>query len=211
MNDKPRKGTKCDGSAKRSQCRAERDGEEISADSIVRADLQSRMIYIFGEITPSVHLAMLDCLNRFSELESERNLENVTVCINSQGGNLTSALAIYDLFTSGLYPFKIVTVAAGQAFSAALVIFQGGHERKMFRHAKLLLHRPRFTFARKDSLDRNDLKYEDEMLQEFEKEICELLAEKTGKKIAAIYKDMATEKIFTAQEAIDYGLADEII
>ena len=47
--------------------------------------------------------------------------------------------------------------------------------------------------------------------QEFEKEICELLAEKTGKKIAAIYKDMATEKIFTAKEAIGYGLADEII
>ncbi|KKU39538.1 MAG: ATP-dependent Clp protease proteolytic subunit 2, partial [Candidatus Azambacteria bacterium GW2011_GWE2_46_45] len=152
------------------------------------ADLEARMICIFGEITPASHLAMIDCLNRLSESDTD-----VTVYINSQGGNLTSALAIYDMFTHGRYPFKITTVATGQAFSAALIILQGGHERKMF------------------SLDRGDLKYEDEMLQEFEKEICELLTEKTGKKIAAIYKDMAMEKIFTAKEAIDYGLADEII
>ena len=193
MNDKAHKRTKC-------------DGEKISADSTVHADLEARMICIFGEITPASHLAMIDCLNRLSEFDTD-----VTVYINSQGGNLTSALAIYDMFTSGRYPFKITTVATGQAFSAALIILQGGHERKMFRHAKLLLHRPRFTFSGGDSLDRGDLKYEDEMLQEFEKEICELLTEKTGKKIAAIYKDMATEKIFTAKEAIDYGLADEII
>lgn len=198
MDDKPHKRTKC-------------DGEEISADSVVHADLKGRTICVFGEIVPSVHLAMMDCLNRFFESDPDKNLEDVTVYINSQGGNLTSALAIYDMFTSGLYPFKIVTVVTGQAFSAALIIFQGGHERKMFRHAKLLLHRPRFTFSGGDSLDRGDLKYEDEMLQDFEKEICELIAEKTGKKIAAIYKDMATEKIFTAKEAIDYGLADEII
>lgn len=200
MNDKTHKRAKC-------------DGEKISADSVVHADLKARTVCIFGEITPSVHLAIIDCLNRFSERGPDENLylDDVTVYINSQGGNLTSAFAIYDMFTSGLYPFKITTVATSQAFSAALVIFQGGHERKMFRHAKLLLHRPRFTFSGRDSLDRGDLKHEDEMLQEFEKEICELFAEKTGKKIATIYKDMATEKIFTAKEAIDYGLADEII
>src|SRR3989344_1745747 len=86
MNDKPQKRTKC-------------DGEKISADSIVRADLEARMICIFGEITPAVHLAMIDCLNRLSESDTD-----VTVYINSQGGNLTSALAIYDMFTSGRYP-----------------------------------------------------------------------------------------------------------
>lgn len=174
-------------------------------ESLLKFDLERREIFLFGTINKSMHFFMLDS---FNQLEFPK--KGISIFINSKGGDLDSTLAIYDLLISKQNPFKVMTVCTGIAASGAALIFQAGNIRRMYKHSKLMLHAP--AWMPPEYLKIEDFQKILKEMKKSKKEFMEIIAEKTSKDLKDIMKDIKKgDKYFTAEEAVKYGLADEIV
>ncbi len=131
----------------------------------------------------------------------------ITMYINSYGGEVDSGLALYDVMQA--VPCPIRTVCVGMAASMAAILFASGDTRCMLPHARVMIHDPLIGGGISGSALHirgisDDLMHTREIL-------CGILARHTGKTIEEIYEKTSTDTYFYAEEAIKYGLADQII
>lgn len=131
----------------------------------------------------------------------------IRVYINSPGGEVSSGLALYDVMKAVKCPIR--TVCMGTAASMAAVLFAAGDRRDMLPHASVMLHDPRIPACPGGSALK--LKSLSDSLMQTREDIARLLAERTGKTLEEIYEKTAEDTWFTAEEAVDFGLADRII
>ncbi|MBV8959447.1 MAG: ATP-dependent Clp protease proteolytic subunit [Actinobacteria bacterium] len=140
-------------------------------------------------------------------LESENPDREISLYINSPGGEITALFAIYD--TIQFVKNEISTFCYGQAASAAAVLLGAGTKGKRFAlpHARILLHQPwgqgggtaaDIELQAKEILRMRDL-------------LNEILAHHTGQDLEKIKTDTDRDFIMSADEARDYGLVDEVI
>src|SRR5258707_15659586 len=103
----------------------------------------------------------------------------------------------------------VATICRGKAASAAAVLLAAGTpgKRSVLRHAKVTLHQP--SSQARGSLP--DLAVEAKEVAKVRSEIDEILSRHTGKPVGKIRNDTDRNKMFSAQEAVDYGLADQVI
>src|SRR5262249_36337677 len=127
--------------------------------------------------------------------------------INSPGGTFSALTAIYD--TMQFVRPEVATICMGQASSAAAVLLAAGApgRRSVLRHAKVLLHQP--SGQAQGALP--DLAVHAKDRVKVRAEIDEILSLHTGHPVAKIRADSDRNKTFSAQEAVDYGLADHVI
>jgi ATP-dependent Clp endopeptidase proteolytic subunit ClpP len=129
----------------------------------------------------------------------------IEVQINSPGGNVFDGLAIYNALR--LHPARIVTRVDGLAASAASVIAQAGDHRIMVSSSQMMIHEA-WGVAVGNAADMLDMAT---LLEQQNTVLAELYAERSGGDVDNFRQMMATETWFTAQAAVDAGLADEVL
>ena len=141
-------------------------------------------------------------------LEAENPEKEINLYINSPGGSITAGLAIYD--TMQYVRPEVVTIAMGQAASMAAVLLAGGTKGKRYAlpHTRVLLHQPLMSGLQGQATD-IDIHAKD--IMRLRRRLNEILAEHTGQTVKKINADTERDFILEAENAIDYGVIDEII
>ncbi len=140
-------------------------------------------------------------------LESENADKDISIYINSPGGDITALFAIYD--TMKYVKNDITTFCYGQAASAAAVLLAGGTRGKRFSlpHSRILLHQPYGGAGGQAS----DIEIQAKEILRMRELLNEMLAHDTGNSVEKIQKDTDRDFILSAAEARDYGIVDEVI
>jgi ATP-dependent Clp protease protease subunit len=143
-------------------------------------------------------------------LDQHKESSNLTVKINSRGGDVQEGWAIYDLLVNS--GKKIKTIGEGKIYSIATIIFLAGTEREMMKNADGLIHNPfipPYTLA--DSYESEDLKKLAEGLEQEEEKILNFYAEKTGTAKEKLKEYMKEDTKLSAEDMLSLGFATKII
>ncbi|MFJ8477990.1 ClpP family protease [Kitasatospora sp. NPDC094011] len=167
--------------------------------------LNERIVFLGTEIDDGVANVVIAQL---LHLESENPEREISIYLNSPGGSFTSLMAIYDTMTFVQAP--ISTFCVGQAASTAAVLLAGGDPGRRFvlRHARVLLGQPA-SGGRQGTV--SDLSLAAKEMVRIRSQVEEVLSRHTGHDAATLRADMDREKVFTAEEAVAYGLADAVL
>ncbi len=140
-------------------------------------------------------------------LEKEDAKKDITLYVNSPGGQVTSTLAMYD--TMQYVQPDISTVCLGMAASGGAVILMGGAKGKRFAlpHSEIMIHQPLGGTEGQAT----DIAIHAEHIINTKNLLNELIALHTGKKIEQVKLDTERDKFLSAEEALKYGLIDKII
>ncbi|WP_066904692.1 ATP-dependent Clp protease proteolytic subunit [Millisia brevis] len=133
---------------------------------------------------------------------------DITMYINSPGGSFTSLMAIYD--TMQYVRADVATVCLGQAASAAAVLLAAGTpgKRAALPNARILIHQPSAGGVIQGQV--SDLEVQAAEIERMRKLQETTLALHTGQDAATIRRDTDRDKIFTADEAKEYGIIDQV-
>ena len=137
-------------------------------------------------------------------LDSEDPTKDIQLYINSPGGSVTAGLAIYD--TMQLVRADVSTICMGMAASMGAFLLAGGAKGKRYvlPNAEVMIHQPSGGSQGQATIQAEHILATKERLNR-------ILAENTGKPIEVIEKDTDRDNWLTAEEAVAYGLVDEII
>ena len=140
-------------------------------------------------------------------LESEDPDKDINLYINSPGGDMTGLLAVYDVMK--YIKADVSTFCFGQAASAAAVLLAGGAKGKRFAlpNSRVLLHQPWGGVGGQAS----DIEIQAREIIRMKDMINTMLANDTGQSVERITKDTDRDFIVGADEAVVYGLIDEVI
>jgi ATP-dependent Clp protease, protease subunit len=166
--------------------------------------LKDRIVFLGTPIDDAVgNLIMAQLLH----LESEDPDKDINLYINSPGGDVSALLAIYD--TMQYIKPDVSTIVMGLAASAAAVLALAGAPSKRFAlpNARILLHQPHGG-AQGQAVD---IEIQAREMIRLRKLLDSLIAKHTGQPLEKVEKDTDRDFILTADEALEYGVIDEII
>ncbi len=172
-------------------------------------DIFSRLlrdrIIILGEEITSVTANLIVAQLLF--LESEDPTKDINLYINSPGGSVTAGLAIYD--TIQYIKSDVQTICLGQAASMGALLLAAGSPGKRFilPSARVMIHQPWGGVGGQVS----DIAIHTRELLRIKKLSIDYFAQHTGQSSETIAKDLERDFFFDAEEAVEYGLADQIM
>ena len=166
--------------------------------------LKEHIIFIGTPIDDTI--ANLVCA-QLLHLESENPDKDISLYINSPGGDINALFAIYD--TMQYIKPDITTICFGQAASAAAVLLAAGSKGKRLAlpHARILLHQPWGQAGGQAT----DIELVAKEIMRLKIQLEEIMALHTGQPVERIATDTDRDFVMTAAEARDYGLIDEVI
>lgn len=150
-----------------------------------------------------------ELLKQLMYLERQDSESEITLYINSPGGEVISGLAVYDYISMMKAPVR--TVCIGTAASMGAILFLAGRKRQMLPHTRLMIHDPSYSHNDIGGRKPHEIQHELDKLNETRAALAEIIAEKTGKTLEEIYEVTANDTYYSAAEAIDFGLATEIL
>ena len=165
---------------------------------------QRREVECIGEITEDSVAALIIQLRY---LHREAPEQEITMYINSPGGEVSSGLALYDVMKA--IQCHIRTVCVGTAASMAAILFLSGDKRDMLAHSKVMIHDPLIpggiggSALKVDAVARN--------LMQTRQTIADIISRHTGKSLEDVLAKTASDSYFDAEQAVEWGLADRII
>ena len=166
--------------------------------------LKDRIVFLGGPVTDdSANLVVAQML--FLEMEDPD--ADIMFYINSPGGSVSAGMAIYD--TMQYLRCEVSTLCIGMAASMGAFLLSAGAKgkRKALPNAEIMIHQPSGGASGQAS----DIAIHAEQILRIRKNLNEILAKNTGKPIATIEQDVERDHFMTAQQALEYGLIDEII
>ncbi|MEE3233927.1 MAG: ATP-dependent Clp endopeptidase proteolytic subunit ClpP [Candidatus Latescibacterota bacterium] len=140
-------------------------------------------------------------------LASEDPKKDIALYLNTPGGLVTAGMAIYD--TMQYIPADVTTICVGQASSMGAVLLAGGtrSKRQALPNARIMLHQPMGGIGGQAS----DMEIHAREIIKMREQISEILVECTGRSISEITRDTERDFFLTAEEAVGYGVIDEIV
>ena len=178
------------------------DKGERSYDIFSRI-LEDRIIFLSGEITDEIaNLVVAQLIY----LESKDPTKDISLYINSPGGSVTAGMAIYD--TMNYIRCDVATICVGMAASMGAFLLSSGTKGKRFAlpNAEIMIHQV-LGGARGQA---TDVAIQTQQLLKTKNKLNRILAENTGKDIAQVERDTERDNYLTAQEAMEYGLIDQV-
>lgn len=150
-----------------------------------------------------------DVMAQLLVLESQDPDRDITMYINSPGGSFTALTAIYD--TMQYIKPNIQTVCLGQAASAAAVLLAAGApgKRLALPNARVLIHQPASGGGGQGQA--SDIEIQAREIMRMREWLEQTLSEHTGRSIEQVNKDIDRDKILTAEEAMEYGIIDQVL
>ena len=176
--------------------------------------LDNRIIF-FGAlpggalIEPIIHdVSSCAVIQQLLYLQYENKTQDIHFYINSPGGNVTSTLAIYD--TMQFLDCPVATYCMGMAASGAAVLLAAGTPGKRFclPNAKVMIHQP---WSQGIGGQASDVEIEMKEILKEKRRLNELLAKHTGQPLEKIEAETERNRYFTATEAKEFGLVDEVL
>jgi ATP-dependent Clp protease protease subunit len=182
----------------------EQTGRGERAYDIYSRLLKERIIFLGTEINDDVSNLIIAQL---LFLQSEDAEKDISIYINSPGGMVTSGMAIYD--TMQFLKCPITTYCVGQAASMGAVLLAAGTKGKRFAlpNARIMIHQP----LGGSQGQATDIEIQTKEILRMKKRLNEILADHTGKPIKTIEKDTDRDFFMSAEEAVKYGLVDEVV
>ncbi|MBR6437538.1 MAG: ATP-dependent Clp protease proteolytic subunit [Thermoguttaceae bacterium] len=183
---------------------AERDYQRQRTMTLGDLLLENRGVFLQGELYDG---NANELVMKLLYLQSENRRKDIHFYINSPGGSVTAAMAIYD--TMQVLACPVCTYCVGLAASAGAVLLAGGAKGKRFAlpHAKIMIHQPWGQIGGQVS----DMEIQARELQQTRDSLNEILAFHTGQTIEQIAKDTDRDYYMTAEQAKEYGLVDKIL
>ncbi len=166
--------------------------------------LKDRIVFLGGEVTSdSANLVVAQML--FLEMEDPD--ADIMFYINSPGGSVSAGLAIYD--TMQYLKCEVSTLCIGMAASMGAFLLSAGAKgkRKALPNAEIMIHQPSGGASGQAS----DIAIHAEQILRIRQNLNEILAKNTGKPLDVIERDVERDHFMTAQQALEYGLIDEIV
>ena len=175
---------------------------EYSAEILLT---EKRKVWISGEINEK---SAFEVINQLLVMDADAN-EEISVLISSPGGSVDDGLAIYDVINTLRSPVR--TVAIGTVVSMASIIFSAGNKgrREVLPSAKIMIHDPRIM-GNKGVMTTSEAIELGRHLQATKNKTNSILAANCGKKLEEVNEDTLVDKYMSADEAIEYGIADAI-
>ncbi|GAB6099119.1 ATP-dependent Clp endopeptidase proteolytic subunit ClpP [Halanaerocella petrolearia] len=166
--------------------------------------LKDRIIFIGSQINDQVANTVIAQL---LFLEAEDPDKDIYIYINSPGGSVTSALAMYD--TIQYIKPDVSTICMGLGASAAALLLAGGTAGKRYAlpYARIMIHQPMGGAQGQAT----DIEIQANEILELRSIINDILADHTGQPVEKIDEDVERDYFMSAQEAQEYGIIDEVI
>jgi ATP-dependent Clp protease, protease subunit len=166
--------------------------------------LTERIVYLGTAIDAGVANALIAQL---LHLDADAPGREINLYINSEGGDMTSMLALYD--TMQYVQSPVATTCVGQAIAAGAVLLAGGAagRRAVLPHTRVVLHQP----AARGQGTIPDLILQADEVVRIRAEIEEILSAHTGQSVDTLRADTDRDRVFTARAALEYGLVDEVL
>ena len=168
--------------------------------------LKDRIIFLSEDVNPTTASLVIA---QMLFLESEDPDKEISFYINSPGGSITDGMAIVD--TMNYIKCPVSTICVGLAASMGSVLLTCGAKGRRFAtpNSEILIHQPLISGGLAGQTTEIKI-HADHMVKTREK-LNKLLSEKTGQSLEQIEKDTERDHYMTAQEALEYGLIDEIV
>ena len=182
----------------------DKEGRKERVYDIYSRLLKDRIVFIGSEINDEVANSVIAQL---LFLEAENPEKEISVYINSPGGNITSGLGIYD--TMQLISSDITTICVGQAASMAAVLLAAGTEGKRYSlpNARIIIHQPYGGIKGQAT----DIEIKAKEILRMRENINDILALHTKQPKKKIQDDVERDFIMTPSQAVEYGIIDEIL
>ena len=166
--------------------------------------LKERIIFVSGGIDDTIATVVTAQL---LFLEAENPKKEISMYINSGGGLVTSALAIYD--TMQYIRPQVTTLCIGQAASAASLLLCAGEKgnRMILPNARVMLHQPSGGISGQAV----DMARHAQEIVKLKRRLNEIYARHTGKPLETIEKTLDRDTFMTADEALAFGLVDQVM
>lgn len=166
--------------------------------------LKERVIFLVGQVED--HMANL-VVAQLLFLESENPDKDIHLYINSPGGSVTAGLSIYD--TMQFIKPDVSTMCIGQAASMGAFLLAGGAKGKRYGlpNSRMMIHQPSGGAYGQAS----DIEIQATEILKLRHRLNEILAEHTGHPLEQIARDTERDNFMSAQEAVSYGLIDQVI
>ena len=166
--------------------------------------LENRILFMVGEINYGMSM---DVIMKLLHLDNSKPGSEISMYINSPGGSVDDTMAIYD--TMRFIGSPVATYCIGRAQSGAAIILAAGAEgkRHALPHAKVMLHQPWGGVTGQAS----DIKIQAEEIIKAKEMMNGIFSKHTGQPIEKIAAETERDRYMSAEEALKYGLIDEVL
>ena len=178
-----------------------KDDKEVVSDLLTKM-LDDRVIML---MTPVNNISMTSVISQLLYLNVKDSKKPIHLYISSPGGSVLDGYGIID--TMNLIEAPVYTYTIGLAASMGALIFLNGTNRYMLPHSELMLHQPLGGVSGQAS----DIEITANRIIKMKKDINEMIATRCNLALEEVEKFTDRDRYFNATEAINYGLADEII
>jgi ATP-dependent Clp protease, protease subunit len=174
---------------------------EMTIDELL---LENRIVFLVGEIN---HASAARVMMQMLYLENQKRGQEINFYINSPGGAVDDTLALYD--TMRFLTAPVSTYCIGRAYSGAALLLASGQKGKRYAlpHAKVMIHQPYGGMGGQAE----DIRIQAEQIIKAKAELTRIISRHTGQSEDQVRKDSERDKYFSATEARDYGLVDEVL
>ena len=174
---------------------------EMTIDELL---LENRIVFLIGEINQS---SAARVMMQMLYLENIKRGQDISLYINSPGGAVDDTLALYD--TMRFLSSPVSTYCIGRAYSGGSVLLTAGTKGKRYilPHAKVMIHQPYGGITGQAE----DIRIQVEQIGKMKAELNKIIARHTGQTVENVLRDAERDKYFTAEEAVAYGLVDEVL
>ena len=174
-------------------------------DNVYQSLLQNRIIFLGSEVKDENANAI--CAQMLL-LNAEDPHKDIYLYINSPGGSVDSGMAIYD--TMKWISNDVATVAIGLAASMGQFLLCAGEKGKRYAlpHSRILIHQPATEGGYGQS---SDIEIQAREILRIRALMEQMLAEDTGKSTEEVSRDIERDKYLTAEQALEYGIIDEVL
>ena len=179
--------------------------EDIST-VIQKKFLEERKIFLWGEVSDK---SAKDITEKLLYLEWTDPGKDITFYINTPGGSITAGMAIFD--TMKMITSPVAVVVTGMAASMGSILLSGAAKgrRYLYPHSRVMIHQPLIS-GRMVALT-VDINIQAEEMEKLRHELNQILADASGKPLEQVENDTDRDFYLNAKEALEYGLADEIV
>ena len=166
---------------------------------------EDRIVFLGTPISDDVSNAVMAQLLCLESMDPDRDIQ---IYINSPGGSFTALTAIYD--TMRFVKPDIQTVCLGQAASAAAILLAAGApgKRLALPNSRILIHQP---YTEGSYGQASDIEIQANEILRMRALLEQMIAEHTGRPVEEVSRDVERDKILTADQAVDYGLVDQVL
>lgn len=168
--------------------------------------LEERKIFLWGEVSDE---SAKDITEKLLYLEADAPEKQISFYINTPGGSITAGMAIYD--TIKMISSDVTVIVTGMAASMGSILLSAAEKgnRYLYPHSYVMIHQPLIAGQLRGPAV--DIHIHAQYLEQLRTRLNKILSDASGQPLEKIEEDTDRDFYMTAEEAIEYGLADKII